>query len=133
MTQQCWQCPVCILYLKCTHMIPMATLSLYMETLHIRTESTCSRHTNLNAAQQQFNKSMSSVRVAVEWLFGEIATYFAFNDFKKNSKIGLQSVSKIYPVSCLIFNAKTCLYGSQTSQFFQLVPPHLDEHFSQSM
>ena len=35
----------------------------------------------LTAAQQQFNKSMSSVRVAVEWPFGEIATYFAFNDF----------------------------------------------------
>ncbi len=88
---------------------------------------------NLSFAQQQFNESMSSVRVAVEWPFGEIATYFAFNDFKKNLKIGLQSVSKIYAVSCLIFNAKTCLYGSQTSQFFQLVPPHLDEYFSQSM
>ena len=75
---------------------------------------------NLTASQQQFNKSMSSVRVAVEWPFGEIATYFAFNDFKKNSKIGLQSVSKIYVVSCLIFNSKACLYGSQTSQFFDL-------------
>jgi hypothetical protein len=88
---------------------------------------------NLTQAQLQFNKSMSSVRVAVEWPFGEIATYFAFNDFKKNLKIGLQSVAKIYTVSCLMFNAKTCLYGSQTSQFFRLVPPHLDEYFSQSM
>ena len=88
---------------------------------------------NLAAAQQQFNKSVSFVRVAAEWPFGEIATYFAFNDFKKNVKIGLQSVSKIYAVSCLMFNAKACLYGSQASQFFGLVPPHLDEYFSQSM
>lgn len=86
---------------------------------------------NLSNVQQQFNKAMSSVRVAVEWPFGEIATYFAFNDFKKNLKIGLQSVAKIYAVSCLIFNAKTCLYGSQTSQFFHLEPPSLDEYFSQ--
>ena len=34
---------------------------------------------NLTVAQQQFNKSMSSVRGAVNWPFGEIATYFAFN------------------------------------------------------
>jgi hypothetical protein len=36
----------------------------------------------------------------VKWPFGEIATYFAFNDFKKNLKIGLQWVAKIYAVSC---------------------------------
>lgn len=88
---------------------------------------------NLSNAQRQFNASMSSVRVAVEWPFGEIATYFAFNDFKKNLKVGLQSVAKIYAVSCLIFNAKTCLHGSQTSQFFQLEPPSLHEYFTQSL
>lgn len=41
---------------------------------------------NLSNARQ-FNASMTSVRVAVEWPFGDIATYFAFNDFKKNLKI----------------------------------------------
>ena len=54
----------------------------------------------MTQTQRQFNKSVSSVRVAVEWPFGEIATYFAFNDFKNNLKIGLQSVAKIYAVSC---------------------------------
>ena len=29
-----------------------------------------------------YNKSMSSVRVSVEWLFGEIVKYFKFVDFK---------------------------------------------------
>ena len=28
-----------------------------------------------------YNKSMSSVRVSVEWLFGEIVKYFKFVDF----------------------------------------------------
>lgn len=41
-----------------------------------------------------FNKSMSTVRESVEWLFNDIATYFKFIDFKKNLKIGLSSVGK---------------------------------------
>lgn len=31
-----------------------------------------------------FNTAMSSVRVSVEWLFGDITNYFRFIDFKKN-------------------------------------------------
>ena len=42
--------------------------------------------------EKAFNKAMSKVRVSVEWIFGEIAEYFAFIDFKKNQKIGLQQV-----------------------------------------
>ena len=76
---------------------------------------------------------MSPVRISVEWPFGEITTYFAFNDFKKNLKIGLQSVTKIYAVSCLIFNAKACLHGSITASFFGLESPSLDEYYSQSL
>jgi hypothetical protein len=51
---------------------------------------------NLTDAQKQFNQSMSAVRVCVEWPFREIVKYFAFNYFKKNLKIGLQSVAKIF-------------------------------------
>ena len=76
---------------------------------------------------------MSPVRISVEWPFGEITTYFAFNDFKKNLKIGLQSVTKIYAVSCLIFNAKACLHGSITASCFGLESPSLDEYYSQSL
>jgi hypothetical protein len=47
----------------------------------------------------EFNRSMSSVRVSVEWIFGDIANYFKFMDFKKNLKIGLSSVGKFYLVS----------------------------------
>ena len=37
--------------------------------------------------QQAFNQSMSSVRVSVEWIFGDIINYYKFMDFKKNLKI----------------------------------------------
>lgn len=41
---------------------------------------------SLSSAQQHFNKSMSTVRQAVEWVFGKVVTEFAFVDFKKKSK-----------------------------------------------
>ena len=76
---------------------------------------------------------MSPVRISVEWPFGEITTYSAFNYFKENLKIGLQSVAKIYAVSCFICNDKACLHGSITASFFGLEPPSLAEYYSQSL
>ena len=78
---------------------------------------------------QDFNTSMSVVRVSAEWLFGEIINYFKFMDFKKNLKINLSSVGKMYIVSAILRNALTCLYGNSTSDFFQLDPPTLQEYF----
>lgn len=37
----------------------------------------------LTPLEKHFNKSMSQVRVAVEWVFGDITNYFAFLDLKK--------------------------------------------------
>ena len=63
---------------------------------------------------------MSQVRVSVEWLFGDIMNYFKFLDFKKNLKIGMSSIGKLYLVSALLQNAITCLYGNNISEFFDL-------------
>ena len=78
----------------------------------------------------EFNKSISQVRVSVEWLFGDVVNYFKFIDFKKNLKIGLSSVGKMYVVCALLRNALTCLYGNMTSEFFEVDPPSLQEYFS---
>ena len=77
-----------------------------------------------------YNASMSAVRSSVEWLFGDIINYFKSLDLKKNLKIGLSSVGKMYIVSALLQNALTCLYGNQTSSFFDLEPPTLEEYLS---
>ena len=79
---------------------------------------------------QQFNKSMSEVRISVEWLFNDIVNYFKFMDFKKNLKVGLSNVGKMYIVSGLLRNALTCLYGNSTSQFFDIQPPSLEDYFA---
>ena len=65
-----------------------------------------------------YNTAMSAVRSSVEWLFGDIINYFKFLDFKKNLKIGLSSIGKMYIVSALLQNALTCLYGNETATSF---------------
>ena len=84
----------------------------------------------LTHQMEQYNAAMSAVRSSVEWLFGDVVTSFKFMDFKKNLKLMLSSVGKMYVVSVLLRNALTCLYGNQTSKFFDLSPPSLEEYFS---
>ena len=53
---------------------------------------------------KEYNKAMSSVRVSVDWIFGEIVKYFKFVDFKKNLCLGLSPIGKFYIV-CALQNA----------------------------
>lgn len=88
------------------------------------------RDARLTPEMQAFNASMSSVRVSVEWIFGDVVNSFKFVDFKKNLKIGLSSVGKMYVVCALLQNAITCLYGNKTSNYFKLDPPTIQEYFA---
>ena len=81
--------------------------------------------------EEAFNKTMSKARVSVEWVFGEIASFVAFVDIKKNQKIALSIVRTMYKVCAMRRNARTCLYGSSTSEAFTLSPPSLEEYFHQ--
>ena len=83
---------------------------------------------NLTQAMQDFNKSVSLVRVSVEWLFGDIANYFKFLDFKKNLKIGLSQIGKMYMGCAILKNA--CLYKNSTSQYFDMDPPTLHDYIA---
>ena len=87
------------------------------------------RRPDLTDDELAFNQSMSRVLICVEWLFGDILTYFKFTDDKKNLKIGLSAVGTIYAGCALLRNALTCLYGSNTSTFFNVKPPDLEEYF----
>ena len=39
---------------------------------------------------EEYNKSMSEVRVAIEWLFGDVINSFKFINFKKEFEDWLQ-------------------------------------------
>ena len=88
------------------------------------------RGQQLTPTEQEFNRAMSAVRVSVEWSFGKIVQLFAYLDFKKNQKILLQPVAKYYLVGTLLTNCHTCLYGSQTTTFFDMPPPSLKVYLS---
>ena len=83
----------------------------------------------LSQQQIDWNTRMSEVCVSVEWIFGDIRTYFKFLDFKKDLKIGLSPVGKMYIVCALLHNARACLYGNTTSTYFDCEPPTFEEYF----
>ena len=83
----------------------------------------------LTPEMQAFNKAMSSVRVSVEWMFENITKYFSFIDFKRQMKLNLSAIGKMYIVSALLENARTCLYGNIVSTTFELEPPRLEQYF----
>lgn len=88
------------------------------------------RDARITPEMEAFNLSMSQVRTSVEWIFGDVIKSFKALDFKCNLKIGLSTVGKMYIVCALIRNAITCMYGNQTSDYFGLEPPTVNEYFS---
>ena len=85
---------------------------------------------NLSEEEARFNQSMSSVRECVEWGFGKVIANFAFMDFKKNQKVFLQPLGRMYIVAVLMTNCHTCFYGSQTGMFFRLEAPQLNDYLA---
>ena len=81
------------------------------------------RGNNITPQMAIYNKAMSEVRIAVEMLFGNISNYFKFIDFKRQMKVNLSSVGKMYVVCALLEDAQTCLYGNQVSEMFGIDPP----------
>lgn len=84
----------------------------------------------LTYQMRQFNKSMSKFHPSVVCYYVEIINYFKFLDSKKDLKLGLSPIGKMYIVCALLRSALTCLYGNTTSDFFQSDPPSLQYCFA---
>ena len=87
------------------------------------------RGANLAPLQISCNKKMSSARVSEKWVFGDKINYFRFLDFRKNLKIKLRAVGKMFIVCALFDNARSCFYGTSTENYFGLQPPLIGEYF----
>lgn len=90
------------------------------------------RGVGITPQMELYNKAMSSVRMSVEWLFGDVVNYFKFLDFKKNLKISISADGKLYIVAAILRNALTCMYGNLTSEYFALDPPTIHDYFASS-
>ena len=51
---------------------------------------------------EAFNAPLSSVRISVGWLFGDVINLFKFFDFNKNLKISMSSIGKMCIVCALL-------------------------------
>ena len=87
------------------------------------------RGANLIPLQKSWNKKMSSARISVEWVFGDIISYFKFIELRKILKIKLSAVGKMYIVCALLRNARSCFYETSTENYFGLQPPLIGEYF----
>lgn len=83
---------------------------------------------NLEEFQYNFNDSMKRMRITVEWGFQKVIQQFAFLDFEKNQKLLWQDVETMYKVGVLLTNCHTCLYSSETAQYFGIQPHTLDQY-----
>ena len=99
----------------------------YPLRVHLQVPYRCA---GMTPRMEEYNKAMSAVRISVEWLFGDIINYFKFLDFKKNLKISLSAVGKMYMACAILRNALTCMYGNSTSEFFALNPPSVRDYFN---
>ena len=91
----------------------------YLLSIHL--QASFSRE-NLTPKPVNYNKAISQIRVSGEWLFSEAK-------LTSQMRIGLTAVGKIYCICTLLQNVRTCFYGNQVSEFFQLDPPLLEGQF----
>ena len=87
---------------------------------HLRS---CHKGDNLTPRQRLENVCMRKVRICVEWHYGEIAELFQYLDYTKNIKLRQQKCDLLYFAASLLRNCHTCLYGNNTSRYFDMHPP----------
>jgi hypothetical protein len=85
----------------------------------------------INIEHKAFNEVMSSVRICVEWEFGDIVAQWAHVNYKRNQVIANGSrPGQQYIVAALLSNCRNCLHPAKTSQYFQCLPPTLEEYIA---
>lgn len=84
------------------------------------------RGAGLTAVQKEFNLKMNSARISVEWEFAKVGTLFGFMNYAPNLKVYLQPLLH-FRVAVLLSNCHSYLYRSQTSKYFDVEPPILED------
>lgn len=104
-----------------------AQLTLYGDSIypilsHVRGAVKNSQATNI---QKQENSSYSKVRISIEWNYSATANLFKYlANLGKLKLLSEARVSKVFTVATILRNFHVCLYGSQTSNYFDIVIPN---------
>jgi hypothetical protein len=77
----------------------------------------------------RLNSAMKKVRICVEWSYWKVASLFGYLNYTSNIKIRENpNINKIYYVATFLANCHNCLYPNQTSKYFDMMPPPLEEY-----
>jgi hypothetical protein len=83
----------------------------------------------VNAVHEAYNQALSSARICVEWTFGDILCKWASLDFKRTQQLlSNRKIGQVYLVAGLLTNFKSCLVPNNTSKYFGVPPPCLEEY-----
>ena len=75
-----------------------------------------------------YNRLLSSVRITVEWGFGELVDQWKFIHFKQAMKIFKCPVAQYYVNAAFLSNLSNCLLGSRTQQYFGATQLTIEEY-----
>ena len=78
--------------------------------------------------KKDFNKALSSVRIAVEQAFGGIQVNWTYTTFAKGLTSGKQPVAAYFTVAVLLTNCYTCMRNNKTR--FSVLPPDIEDYLS---
>ena len=78
--------------------------------------------------EASYNRLLSSVRITVEWGFGELVDQWKFLDFKQAMKIFKCPVAQYYINAAFLSNLRNCLLGSRMQQYFGATQLTIDEY-----
>jgi hypothetical protein len=83
----------------------------------------------VNAVHEAYNQAMASARICVEWAFGDILCYWASLDMKRQQQLfSNRKIGQVYLVAGLLCNFRTCLVGNNTSTYFKVAAPALEDY-----
>ena len=86
------------------------------------------RNVQVGTDEALFNRLLSSVRITVEWGFGELVDQWKFLDFRQAMKIFKCPVAQYYVNAAFLSNLRNCLLGSKTQQYFGATQLTIDEY-----
>jgi hypothetical protein len=84
----------------------------------------------LTDRQLQENFARPRARVSIEWNYGSTSSLFRYVSHTANNKVcgGGSNIALAYFTAVLLKNCHVCLYHSETSNFFDIAPPTLEEY-----
>ena len=76
-------------------------------------------------------RGMASVRECVEWSYKDLKSQWKYLDYRHVLQLRSQPIGKIVFVCMLLRNAYVTMYGSQTTEYFLLLPPTFENWLEQ--